>query len=147
MVSSRSTRSPGKTKPAMPEFTVTVMVTARSPGVSDRGEEAAVARAHQAAVGDGLALAQGRADDGADEIFDLALALDNISRRDPVLGPRLPAQILRPHELAGRQRALGDQHARSHIGHDRRGLDLARRHPGAGDQHRGARNGEGDEHE
>ena len=116
-------------------------------GRQHRGEEAAVARPHQAGLGDGLTFAQGRADDGADEILDLAVALDNISRRDPVLGPGLPAQILGPHELAGRERALGDQHARSHIGHDRRGHDFARRHPGAGDQHRGARNGEGDEHE
>src|SRR5689334_4230571 len=53
-------------------------------GVEHRGKEAAVPWPHQACLGHWLAVADAAADDGADEILELALTLDDIALRDAV---------------------------------------------------------------
>src|SRR5260221_7958025 len=65
------------------------------------GEEAAVARPHEARLGDRLAVADRAAHPRAAEVLQLALAPDDVTPRDTVVGPKLPAPGLPPPQTAG----------------------------------------------
>ena len=96
-VRTRSTRSPGKTKPATPLVAETATVTARMPGPERRGEEAALAGTDDGALGERLAGGDLVADDGADQALriDAAFAAREIGGLDQALAARAGSGRLR----------------------------------------------------
>ena len=111
-VSTRSTRSPGKTKPATPLVARNRHRHGAHARAERRGEEAAIAGLDQRALGQRLAGGDRVAHDRADQLLRIAInaALDVIGALDQFLGPGLVVEAVRLEDRADRQRFGRDQY-------------------------------------
>ena len=90
-----------------------------------RGEEAAIAGADERTLGDRLAGGDREADDGADQLRNVGFAVEEIGVLHHVGRPELEVQRICGDDRPDRERALGDQYARS-LRLDGGGLRLGR---------------------